>query len=437
MRKNKKFSHFYLKNGIETVVYPIKEVRAVAIYLGMNAGSSIEKSGDIGTLHFLEHMMFRGSRKYPKPRDVALREEELGLSANAWVGTLDTRFWFLTPDNRLDESLEYVSDTLTEPSLSPDSVENSRRVILSEQRDFWDVPENLFYYKFLSEMFGKQHLYIRRGFGERKVVEKMTRDKVSKFYKKYYLPKNFKLSLAGNINVGKARKLVENTLGNWEREGEEIGDFHPESVPLKSNYFVYHQMRKQVNFRLTFPILGFKQYSIKERLVLGIFNFLIGGGLTSILYQRLREELGIVYDIWSGRSLWPYLGIFGVGGIVDSENLGKVTTEIFKILRKVKSGGFEEKDFRRAVKYMNTQSLVNFSEASRISSYFLRHMLDGLGIFLPEDYNREANKLKLNDVNRLAEEILDYKRVNFGLMGNKSLISKSGVRNSFEKLSFS
>lgn len=429
----KRFFHFRLKNGIETVIYPIREVRAVSINFGLPAGSSIEKKGDVGTLHFLEHMMFRGSKKYPTPKAVALKEEGLGLSANAWVGQLDTRFWFFGPDNKLKEVLDYISETICSPLLTSASVENSRNVILTEQRNFWDVPENQFYHKALAKMLGEDHPYNRRGFGEREVVNKMTREKVLAVYNKYYVPVNFKLSIAGNFRPAVIKRLLVDTLGSWSLRGSIIKEASPKKPIYKSSYLVYHQDRKQVSFTLSFPILGFKEYPLKKRLSIGVFSFLLGGGLTSILFQRLREELGLVYGIWSRYPSWPYLGIFEIGGDVDAERLERVVHEVFSILDKVKKEGFAKRDFDRAISYINTQSLVRFSGPNRISSYFLGRMLDELGILLPKDYIAESKKLKIDDINKLGGEILNYKNMNFSLMGDKGLIAKSKVRGSFEK----
>ena len=432
--RNKRFTHFRLKNGIETIVYPISEVRSVSINLGLAAGSSIEKKGDVGTLHFLEHMMFRGSKKYPSPIEVALKEEELGITANAWVGQLDTRFWFLSPNDNLGETLDYITETMSQPLLTSRSVENSIKVILTEQRNFWDRPENQFYYRAMRKMLGEGHPYIRRGFGERDVVQKMTKEKVISFYNKFYVPSNFKLSVAGSVRSSVIKKLLENTLGSWKKSGRKVEHIRPKKPQIKSNYFKYHQPRKQVNFALSFPLSGFKEYSIEKRLSIGVFSFLLGGGLTSILYQRLREELGLAYGIWSRRSHWPYFGIFEIGGNVDAENLDEVISEIFSILDKVKKEGFKRVNFDRAISYINTQSLVRFSEVNRIASYFLRHMVDELGILLPEDYIKKAEKLEINQVNKLGDEVLNYKKMNFSLMGDKNLIAKTAIRKNFESL---
>ena len=133
MSPKRKFSHFNLDNGIEVVVYPIKEVEAVSIQVAMLAGSSSEDEDKVGTLHFLEHLLFQGSKKYPTQMDVALNFEEIGASHDASVSALDTKFWFFAPDSKVKEALENAYEMISNPIFPDRAIENSRQVILTEK----------------------------------------------------------------------------------------------------------------------------------------------------------------------------------------------------------------------------------------------------------------------------------------------------------------
>ena len=428
-----KYEHFFLKNKVQVLLYPIKEVRAVTFYLGLNAGSSTERNGKVGTLHFLEHMMFRGSTRFPTAKDVAVTQEELGVASNAWVSSLESRYWFVGPDNRLKEMFDFIFDTITNPLFSKDSVENSRQVILTEQRNHWDEPENVFAKRIRDEIMGKENPYNRVGFGEMDTVKKMTKEKVANSFTKYYVPGNFKISVAGNFKIEKTKSLIEEIFGKLKGDGEKLKYPKPPKRKSEKSYFVYDQPRKQVIFNLSFPLPGYKEITLKNRLERQIFDYLLGSGRTSILYQRLREELGWVYYLFSARAAWPYAGFFEIVGSVDFERIAQTVKEIFSLLREVKRKGFDEKDFSRAIDYLNTSSLVTFSGTDKISEYFLSEMLDEERIHLPEDYNRIANKLSIKKVNELAGSILDFNKMHLSLMGDESLIIKSKVKEVFAK----
>lgn len=430
---NKRYSHFHLSNGIEVITYPIKEVRAVAIQMGLGYGSGIEEEDEEGTLHFLEHTLFQGTQKFPTERAVNIYSEELGVSDNASVGTNATHFWFLTPDTSLKETLYFATQIVAFPIFPEDAIEKTRTVILNEQRNFWDVPENQFYTEANKRVLGKDHPYTKLGFGKREVVLGMTRDKLLKTYNRFYSPSNLKISLAGNFIQDQIKDILEETIGRWDKEDSFSGELKPKHPEIKTAFFVFNQPRKQVIFNLSFPSFGYKEAEPRKRLIFNIFGFMLGGGLNSALTVRLREELGLVYYISSRPITWPYLGRLSVNASIDSEQLAQATEEILNVLRRVKEEGFKEKDFKRAISYVSAQILIRFSDIDKISDHFLWNMIDKEEVLLPRDYVSILNTIKVDEVNQIAKEILNFKKMNLALMGDEKEIEKSGIKKSFEK----
>lgn len=426
--------HFLLKNGIEAVLYSISEVRSITTFIGLPAGSSLEAPEDVGTIHFLEHVLLRGSKKSPTITDVHVAEEELGLSTNAWVSNLDTKYWFLSPDKNFRATLDFVFDRMANPILSEESVAISRDVILTEQRNHWDVPENNFYKMVKEAILGKEHIYIRRGFGETDVVAKMTREKVKACYEKYFVPENMKIAVAGDIKENEVRKLLESTFGALKKGKRKVDFARVDRLETKRGLKVYNQPRKQVIFNISFPSLGFKEEAVEKRLTTGLFNYMLGGGYSSLLYERLREELALVYGVSSGRPAWPYAGYLEVHGEVGIENLRKAMGEIFRILKRVKTKGLDKGKLERARNYLSTKALVGFSGTDNVSEYFLDEMLFEEKVRMPEDYNKLREKITLEDVNRIGRDLLDFGRVNLNLMGDVSLIEKTKIKEIFEKV---
>ncbi len=430
----KKFSHFYLKNGIEVVVYPIKEVRSIAVQFGMPFGSASEERSEAGTLHFLEHLLLEGSKKYPTPRDLNLRAEELGIDYNAFVGTADAYFPFFLPDINFKEGVEFIADIIMHPLFKQEEIEKNRSVILTEIKDRWDLPESKFYADAWAKRAGETHPYTRRGFGYPDVVKRMTKDKLIACYHKYYSPANFVLAIAGNVSPIKARGILEKTLGQWTSTNNGKKPFVPPRPKNKSTYFVFAQPRDQARFGLYFPTRGMKEYTLQERIIYGIVNFLLGVSRTSALYDRLRIDLGFVYSIDSRRVAFPYsYGSLVIEGVTNADRIEKVLDEVYKILVKVKSDGFAKRDFSRAISYMNAQSLISFSDPRNIADGFLSMMLDKYELVLPEDLVKIANTVTLEEVNSFAERILDFETSGLALMGDENAIKKSRVQEKFNK----
>lgn len=434
MTSKNKFSHFYLSNGIEVVVYPIKEVRAVSVQFGLPIGSSNEDEDKAGTLHFLEHLLMQGSKKFPTPKEAALYFEEIGTYHNASVGALDSRFWFFAPYTKLSECLGAALDMFANPLFLQKSIQNSKQVILAEQKDFWDQPENRFRMGFWQKRFGGDHPYNRIGFGKEEVVANITREKLVSVFDRYYLPANFKLSIAGNFDQVLIKEKLESTLGSWKKEGKIEKQIEPRIDNYKPLFYLFDQPKRQIDFLASFPLKGFKDIETSEFVAYGIISFLLGGSLTSLLNQRIREDLGLVYAVGSDKSFWPFLGSFDVYATIGVENLGKAFEEMCKVLEGVKKNGFEEKDFKRAVLYMNMRTTVMFSEPSEIASYFLNLMVDDLGMITPDDYIKAANSLKLDDINKLTNKMLDFSKAALALTGDEKLIRGTSIRKYFEKI---
>lgn len=428
-----KLHHFKLKNGIEVVVYPMRSVGAMSLQLGLNAGSALEGK-DAGTLHFLEHMLLMGSTKYPTVKDITKVSEELAVTNNAQVGMVHSEFWFYGPSVKGEEIIAFASDLLMEPLFTQDSINKTKTIILDEHSRYWSNPDNQYSNAINRALYGDKNPYVYDSLGTKEKIQSVRRDDIIKLYKKYYHAQNIKISIAGNISITKIKKRLEETFGMWHKAGEKAEFPYAQHKKTRNpDFFVFDQPRDHITFNIAFPIPGSKEANFNERMRLQIASYLFGESKTSLLYNRLRHDLGIVYHVSSSTGRWPYTGRFGIHGGATAENLSLCLREIKKVISESKTKGFRKEDFERGRTYMNMRTYLTYSEPARIASEFLFDLLFGEPMLFPEDYEKIANQIKLEEVNSLFSNSINFDNVFLSLFGDKKKIEEEGIEEEFEK----
>lgn len=427
--------HFFLQNGIEVVLYPMDSLRSVSVQIGLLAGSSIEPDETRGTLHFLEHMLLNGCKKYPTIDDVHLKAEELALTFNAHVSRTETKFWFYGPEKTFDESLLFIGEMLTNPIFDQKMIDNSKGIIMAEHSEYWNKPENKYGNAIDTFIYGKKNPYVRPVLGEAETINGMTRDQLMKTYKRYYQGQNIKISIAGKIDPEKLTKDLEKIFGVWKKERVKLAE--PKATHIthgKDSSFIYDEPRDHVQFSIVFPIPGYHEVPREEKLMSRRVSYLLGSSRTSLLNSIIREKLGIVYSIGTSVNRWPYTGLFIVYGSAMPKDLSVCISSIDEILSRVIKNGFEEMPFKRAIEYLNMQNYLAFTDPRQIASDFLNEILGGDPPTMPEYFERITKAFTLEDVHRLAKEMITPQNALLNMMGDKKQIEKSGILEAFEHL---
>ena len=428
------YSFFELPNKLRVIIYPVKGVRTIAIYAGLLAGGSLEIATNRGTLHFLEHQLFTVSQSYPTIHHMLLKTQELALSYNAAVGSLDTRFWFFAPDIYLKEVIKFIADVWTRPLFVEENIERSKRIILSELRGKEENPEYQYERKLYTMLFGKDYPYTQEAVGTEESIQSVTQEKIEDAYKSYIQPQNIVIAIAGNADQRETKKYLLEYFSMWKSGKRRLKHpLYPREKIIES-FLVHDQPRKQILFDIAFPVKGYKERTVKHILTLNMINHMIGGGILSDLNMIIREQLGYVYSVGSRFVTYPYAGAWFVSGSVESELLHKAVHEIIKILTTIKNNGFSQDRVDRTKKYLDAQTLMYFSDPREIAYRLWGNVIEDEDILLPNDVIALARTITPQEINQMAHDMIDFSEMKMGLMGNESLIEKSGIKLLFYSL---
>ncbi len=386
-----------LENGLKILLLPIAGARSASVGVWIAAGSRFESSAKQGISHFVEHMLFKGTDTR-SARDISEQMDKLGGNLNAYTTKEYTRYYAQTLSESAVETMELLADMLLHSRMEDEAVELERGVILDEMSMYEDVGEEVAHEQLCGAIWPDSPLG-RPICGTRESVAAITAEELRRYVRENYTPERMLVVLAGGFDRQALLHTIRSTLGALPRgAGCPAADspiFTP-SLSLCAKDF------EQVSLELAFP--GIPRGD-ERRYALLLFNFIVGGGASSRLFQRLREELGLAYSIYSSHYAAEGAGVFTIAAATSPDQQETVLREIHAVLDGLRNGVTEE-EFLRARAQVKASHIMGLETIEAQASYAGRNELL-LGRDVPSDEVLDAlDALTVEDVNRLAAELL-------------------------------
>lgn len=415
------YERFVLPNGLTVLLYPMESVYTSFATLYVRVGAAYEKKNERGLSHFTEHVGFQGTKDYPTRADLSRAEAAIGAYLNAYTDRLKTNYVVRVPYTELNGGLSLLHQIVFEPIVDKTQVERERETALVEFNDLWQRPENKFSINFWQKRFiEKEHPYSYIVLGSPETIQKFTKEDVLAWRKRFYQPSNMILSIAGRFNKEQIRKVILKKFSQGKKtRGSQEPKFRKGGY---SGFTLYHypEKRDQITFNISFPVFGWRERQRKEEFKALLLNRVLGVGPVSRLFTRVREEEKLVYAIWSHLALYPWRGALEIHGSVNRQKLLQALLAVKEEIDKLAEKGVSDEELSFAKKTFSAATLMRFDRPEDIALYFAGEEFDGLGIWLPEKYIVEINKIRGKEVNVLSREIFDYSKINVGLFGDVS-----------------
>ncbi len=309
-----------LPNGLTIITESIPYVRSISLGLWLDVGSRDELSVSNGISHFVEHMVFKAT-KNRNASEIASFLESVGGTLNAFTSREQTCYYAKFLDVHLDKGVEILSDLVNNASFSNSDIEKEKKVILEEISDIEDSPGDLVHDFFAATVFGN-HPLGRPIMGDRKTVKNMNRAKILRYVGKHYRSNKMVLAACGNLDHDVLLDLAEKYFGNLSPVEYKNGRSKPSIKPI---YKSFNRKTAQTHICLGLRALPFNH---KSRPAMLILNSILGGGMSSRFFQRLRENLGLVYTVFSYVDFFADLGLFGIYLGTEKKNVKNVLSAI-------------------------------------------------------------------------------------------------------------
>lgn len=401
-----------LSNGIPVVLEEIPYLRSVSFGVYVKAGSAFETKENNGISHLLEHMFFK-STKNRTSRQLAEEMAYMGGNLNAFTEKESTSFYVTALDDQLPAVIELIGDMLNHALFLPEELEKEKSVVLEEIDMYDDSPEDLVH-EMLQKMAWKDEPL---GFiisGEKEVVNGFTREDLIAYKEKTYTADRMTISIAGNVKTEYVMELLEKNFSGFQNSTDYL-----ELTPPVYNPILFHRQKdiEQVHLNLAFESVS---YQSDEKYALHLLNVILGDGDNSRLFQKLREESGLTYSIYSYESMYEEGGMFHIDAVLNPAKLKTAMKQIEECIGMLCENGVTEQEVKQAKQLLKTDLIIgNESTKSKIYNNGKTFLMKGYVRSIDEVLD-DIYKVTCEDIQNFARKYLVWDKKSVSLVGNIS-----------------
>jgi predicted Zn-dependent peptidase len=400
-----------LANGLSLLTESMPDVRSVCIGIWLRRGSRNELKKLNGISHFIEHLVFKGTEDR-SAREIALTMDSVGGQMDAFTSKEYTCFYAKVLDEHLPVAIDLLADIVQRPLFAPDELERERQVVLEEIRMVEDSPDELIYDLF-SEFFYPGQALGRPIQGTDQTVSAFSRRQLLSHFRGSYRPENMMIVAAGNLKHANTARLVRDAFAALERGTP----FNRKTPKPRSRAGVTARNKKELE--QLHLLLGLPAFcaDIKLRYPLFVLNTILGGTMSSRLFQKIREERGLAYSVYSAVNTFIDAGFMAIYAATGPANGKQVVRLIVNELRDLRDNGPSEEELRVAKEHLKGSLMLALeSTSSRMSNLARQEIYFGRQVTLAETL-RGVNRVGVRQVHKMATDLLDNRRLSLALVG--------------------
>lgn len=344
-----------LENGLRIVAEEIPYVRSVSLGVWTNVGSRMEDESNYGIAHFIEHMLFKGTKNRTS-RQISNDIDYYGGNINAFTTEDHTCYHVKMPSNHIDRGIEVLADMIINSVFDREQIEKEKSVIKEEIKMYQDSSEDYLYDELLMRTFDNKGVG-RNVLGTKKSVSEISRQKIQEFFNKYYVPNNSVIVMSGNFIFDEVVEKIESCFNQWEKRKVVI---KREGQNFKPVRFIEDKDDEQVNLAILYEC---PDDSIdKEFYAVKLLGNIVGNTPSSRLFQHIREEKGLSYSIYSSDSFYVGYGEFGIFSSVAAENLKEVYDSIISEIDNLRKNYISEEELTFAKEQYKGMVIMNLED---------------------------------------------------------------------------
>jgi len=393
------YQRVVLDNGVQILTEDIPYVRSLALGVWIDTGSRDEPQDMAGISHFLEHLVFKGTPRRTA-RQIAEALDAVGGQLNAFTTKEFTCFYARVMDEYFDLAFDVLSDMIFNPLFKPEDIDRERNVIVEEIKMGEDTPDELVHDIFAKTIW-QTHPLGRSIIGNAQIIESLSREQITDYHQKSYTPANLIIAVAGNFQHQQVVEKLQKMFGGLNS---------PTAKPRKIKPASHNQVTcrakeiEQVHLCIGAPGLPLDSEHIHA---LQLINTILGGGLSSRLFQEIRENRGLVYSIYSYHSSYRDTGVFCVYAGLSKNNVIQVAELIFNEIRNIQINGVTEEELHRAKDQMKGNLFLSLENVSTRMSRLAKSQLYLGKVITPEQVIANINRVTIDQIKEIACGLLD------------------------------
>lgn len=401
-----------LKNGLRIITVPMKSNPTATVLVLVEAGSKYENKENNGISHFLEHMCFKGTTKRPSVSMISKELDSIGAHYNAFTGEEYTGYYAKADSKDIDKILDIVSDVYLNSILPEKEIEKEKGVIIEEINMYKDIPQRIVYEEFNSLLYGDQPAGWSIA-GPKENIQKMKKSDFIDYRNKHYVASATTIVVAGKIDEKKIYKKINEFfkgIGKWKKE-DKLRVMESQVAPKVR---LYHKDTDQTH--LVLGVRTFNTYN-KYNPIISVIEGILSGGMSSRLFQKMREEMGICYYVRADNSEFTDHGVFAVACGVNNERVHEAVAAIIEELNRLKHELVGKEELDKVKQHLIGTLHLGLESSDSLASFYGSQEVLKKKIKNSEDLVKEIKAVTAEEVKYVAERIFKNDGLNLAIVG--------------------
>lgn len=401
-----------LKNGLRIIAVPIKGAPSVTVMSLVEAGSKYENKQNNGISHFLEHMCFKGTNKRTKAGDIAKEFDAMGAQNNAFTGQEVTGYWGKAHKKHTDKMLDIIADMYLNPTFPEKDLEIEKGVIVEEINMYEDLPQILVNEVFDKLLYGDQPAGWSVA-GTRENVRSFNRNNFINYRKQHYVASATTIVVAGDIEEKDIFKKTEKYFSGI-----------PTGEKTDKKKVIEKQTKPAVSVRFketdqTHLILGVRAFDLYDKRMpaLNLLASVLGRGMSSRLFQKMRDQLGICYYVKSHIENLTDHGYLAISAGVDSDRVEEGIKGILEEMKKIRDEEVPKEELRKVKDLVIGRMYLGLESSDSLANFYGFQEIMKEKIKTPKDLEKEIEKVTTTDIQKLAKQIIKNSKLNLAIVG--------------------
>lgn len=407
-----KFNKKILKNGMRVVTVPMTDNPSVTVLVMVDTGSKYENKKNNGISHFLEHMVFKGTPIRPDSGAISRELDSIGASYNAFTSHEYTGYYAKAATKHFDKILDVVSDMYLNPLFEQKEIDKENGVIVEELRMYKDLPQRRVHYVFMDLLYGDQPA----GWsiiGTEENIKSFNKKDFIEYRKAHYVAKATTVVVAGNIDEKSVIKKIEASFKGMSEgsKGSKLKVVEKQTAPqIKTEYKETDQ---------THIVIGFRSFDVNDKrsYVMSAMVGILGHGMSSRLFNKMRDQLGICYYVRADQDAYTDHGVLAISAGVDNSRVSIAVKEILVECKRMRDELVPQDELQKIKDYISGRTLLNLETSDARAEYCGYDEVLRKKIEKPEDYIKAINKVTAKDIQKLAKQIFVNKGLNMAVIG--------------------
>ncbi|MDE2312184.1 MAG: insulinase family protein, partial [Patescibacteria group bacterium] len=401
-----------LSNGLTVIEVPSHDAESVVVDFFVKTGSRSESPKENGISHFLEHFLFKGTKKYPSALAISSLIDSIGGEMNANTGKEHTQFYIKAAHQHLELIFEVLTDMVQNPLFDEQELQREKGVIVEEINMYKDTPMYEIENVLEGAMWPKDALG-RDIAGTRQTVTKFTRRMFLDYISRHYQTSNMILGVSGKYNKKKFEELIKR---HWQKFPRRHGGGWHKATDAQTAPRVKLQYKKTEQAHLALGFKGFK-YGDKRNAAQSVLGAILGGGMSSRLFTEVRERRGLAYYVRASGAGYQDTGLFNIGSGVQVGKIGEALGVIMAELKKIKMAGPDAAELQKAKNYLQGKTVLALEDNQARLDWYLERTAFYPKIEMPEEVFKRLSAVTAADVRNVAKELFKNRNLTLAVIG--------------------